>query len=977
MKLRLALTCGGSLWLLCLGLSLNSPGVFAQHRPNGAAVPNQYLVPNLLSIVNRKGRQRFSKGLLAHINKQLFVQHSTKRLQTLTLGALPPVRVLLETRRVLTQAERQELSAQGVHFLTSRKGLLQRGSFYGVELKGSAAWLALEQHHLVKKVQRHVSLVPQLRPLLKTAADIQAYALHQWRESQIPVRGKGVLIGSIDSGIDIFHPQFFRADGKHYAWIDKNNDGTFTPCVDAVDLDGDGQAGDNESLCCLQSRLYDLARRKFFDPGKPAASECRAGLDWVYHDPNGNKTRDYGPDKGFQESDPSYGERLFVIDDVNKNGRLDPEEKIVALRTSKVRATYIAGVERTRGKDLIMTTVGVDPYSYTNAMHGTGSSSVMVGGQVGFSTHLGIAPDADLVVASSSDARGQEIIEQAFLWIGKQQADVVLHEYAYWEGYFLDGTSAHEKMLTQAGKDGQIQICPTGNLGGSAKHATLTIKPGTTTTLKVDVPATVRGQATQTAIFTLLWQTKAPVDLKLTMIFPDGTRVGMQKNNVRGRYLAKNVIAYDHQSRSEAGTTKQEFNVLGYESTTQQYVPLPPGNWTLEIVSPPDAEELAFHAYTRDAASGWGRGVAFLEHVNNDGLAGWPSTANGVLAVGAYTGRDDGFYGSYYPEKHGKLRAYSSGGPRIDGTPLFMITAPDNPRVAISPEVFQGQTYRPFGQSMIYGGTSGASPHVAAAVALLKQIHPDWNQEKVNEAIKQGALVDKDVDVQVPHKRWGFGKLRIYKALMNKDPEPNTAPTIAFVPEEGIPVERVSSTHFRFVQGRLPASLTMQAKDDEDPKEQLRISWDPGYTGTWSDKMKGAILDWPLKEAGFWKAKVRVTDQQNASSAVLLTIEVQACQDDVICGDGFLCQEGQCIPTPKPEPKPEPMPEPAPTQEPTSADGGTGNQPDTSTPPPNTGCGCQTQSQGGAATFLCLFLFLGLVMRRSRSEVTKCPYHRE
>jgi subtilisin family serine protease len=960
---------GSILCLLC-GLVMHIPVAHAGtvYKQANSVAPQTRLMPDLFPSFTKLRKSRFSSSLLFHVNRELFRLRRAKQPHFMSLRDMPVVRALLETHRVLTAQERAALAAKGVSFVTSRNGLLQQGTFYAIQIKGMSAWKALETDPQVKRVGRAVSRAPLISPMLKTASDIQATALHTWKHNKLPVRGKGVVIGLIDSGIDIFHPQFFRADGKHYAWIDKDKDGEFTPCVDAVDLDGDGQAGSKETVCCLQSQLYSLTTYKPYNILGP--NECRAGVDFLYHDPNGNKKRDYGPELGFKETDPTYGEQLFVIDDINKNGKLDPGEKIVALKTSKIKATYINGIERTRGKDLIQTKVVVEAYTGSDAAHGTGSASVLVGGQAGYSRDVGIAPDAEIVVASTTAPTPNGIpalnVEQSFLWVGKQQANVVLHEYTYWQGYFLDGTSAHEKMLTKAGKEGQIQVCPTGNLGGSAKHASFVLQPETTSTLNIEVPGVVHRQPVQGAYFSFLWRANAPVDLELTMILPDKTRITMLKNNTRGRYVGTSLVVLDDRSESDGGTTKQEFTILGYDSATDQYKPLPSGTWTLEI-KVPVGEKVNVHAYVQDAVSGWGRGVAFLENVNNDNLAGWPTTADGVLAVGAYTGRDDGPFAEYYPnDKVGQLRDYSSGGPRIDGIPLFLITAPDNPRVATSPVVYQGQLYRPFGQAIIYGGTSGASPHVAGAMALLKQMHPDWNQQQANEAVKKGALVDKDVTEQVPHKRWGFGKLRIFKTLLGEDPKANTPPTIAFKVDKEVPAERVSPVHFRFVEGRLPASLTVLVEDKEDAADKLTVEWDPGYTGEWVASKSGASLAWPFEKAGSFQVKVRVTDQEGASAVLLLQIDVISCKEDAVCGPGFTCQSGRCDIAP--EPTPEPTPEPV--KEAVAADAGSdaGSVADT-LPPPSSGCGCQASRSGGMGGFVFFFLLLlglrGFVFRRT------------
>ncbi|MEZ4692248.1 MAG: hypothetical protein R3A12_19650 [Ignavibacteria bacterium] len=43
-----------------------------------------------------------------------------------------------------------------------------------------------------------------------------------------PLTGKGVTIGDVDSGIDIFNPMFFYPDGGEFSIIDVDNNGVFT-----------------------------------------------------------------------------------------------------------------------------------------------------------------------------------------------------------------------------------------------------------------------------------------------------------------------------------------------------------------------------------------------------------------------------------------------------------------------------------------------------------------------------------------------------------------------------------------------------------------------------------------------------------------------------------------------------------------------------------------------------------------------------
>ena len=145
--------------------------------------------------------------------------------------------------------------------------------------------------------------------------------------------GKGVVIGDVDSGIDIFHPMFFFADGGDFKWTDVNSDGALTFGTDGADLDNNGSIESNEILRYIEMKdnTWGLL------PGSDSR-KYNPEFDFIYIDVNSNKRRDFGPDKGFKETDPTYGEQLLISIDDNKNGKVDEGEKLVALKTSKVRA---------------------------------------------------------------------------------------------------------------------------------------------------------------------------------------------------------------------------------------------------------------------------------------------------------------------------------------------------------------------------------------------------------------------------------------------------------------------------------------------------------------------------------------------------------------------------------------------------------------------------------------------------------------
>lgn len=145
-------------------------------------------------------------------------------------------------------------------------------------------------------------------------------------------------------------------------------------------------------------------------------------------------------------------------------------------------------------------------------------------------------------------------------------------------------------------------------------------------------------------------------------------------------------------------------------------------------------------------------GVVAAVAAGNAGRAGFftvgsPGNAEHAITVGA-------------TDKSDVLADFSSRGPIPQGWLLKPdITAPG---VAISSTV-------PSNSYAVYDGTSMATPHVAGAAALLRQLHPDWTPEEVKAALVNGAL-----DVGYSPIEQGTGRLDLPMAA---DPLTLVTPT--------------------------------------------------------------------------------------------------------------------------------------------------------------------------------------------------------
>lgn len=873
--------------------------------------------------------RRVTKATVKQLRRRVWRTLFRASAQTPSFPVFP---LILNCKRRLTPAEVREFERKGVHFRRVRGELLRYQTTYVAKISSFEALHFLETHKVLRRVEADRGNGLHL-PLNVTVRSVQGIATHRTTHKQTMIRGKGVLIGLLDSGINVFHPQFFRADGGLFSWIDVNGDQKFTPCVDAVDFNRNGKADSGESLCCIQARIYNFTQTAPIDLD-PTVS-CRAGIDWLYQDKNGNKIRDYGPRKGFGEKDPTFGEQLFVIDDINRNGTLDVHEKIVALKTSKIRATYIAGKEGRRGENLINTLLDRDPEH--SAYHGTATASVLVGGQPGYSHHLGVAPDAELIVAVgryySNGDRFDTTLDGA-IWLQKKKPALILYEFGSWVSEYMDGSSTLEKMMTEMGANGIIQVVPAGNLGGSQKHMKTTLEPGQTIqrSLRVQVPGLDPSEPTNYSVFfsTFLWKKNS--NLKFTLRLPSGKKVKLE--DATDLVIDKGVMMDVTWMTSSRGTVRMDFDAYGFREENGQtyYNHLPVGDWVLEIKNE-STHKIELHGYVSDNVSNWGVGVRFVQDVSNQNLITWPGTADDTIGVGAYTGRDQAPYNHTPAERAGKLRSYSSRGPRFDGKPMLTVVAPDNPIVAATPTDLSTGVWISHGHYLVYGGTSGAGPHAAGAVALLKQLYPDWNHARIHKALSTGSLKDEDVGI-APNHKWGYGKLRIYKTIYGTNPKPNRPPKLTY------------SGPKRFVMGHLPKEIKVAVDDFEQSGDEITVLWDVGYKGDWQAQVSPLVCKFPLDKPGTVVVRVKATDSEGMSSSLLIPVTVVGCNNNKDCRDGFRCNS-RSICDKKPAPKP--------AKEPTEL-------PDK---PLDTGCQCnatQEERTGGWA----LLVLLLWVQRRHR-----------
>ena len=564
----------------------------------------------------------------------------------------------------------------------------------------------------------------RLHPLDRSIPEVGADAA--WRETGAAggrLDGTGVIVADIDTGVDYLHPAFFFDDGGEFDWIDVDNDGAFTPGVDAVDLNRNGQADPGERLNFIDTATQGV--RADAPENAPQDGVYDARTDWLYNDADGSGAREQGM-PAFTEDTPSLGEALFVARDINGNGRLDVGERVAMLKTGKVRAMLNGKTIYRRGQDLMLGPLD-------DGGHGTRAAAVVLGGQIGMQ-YTGVAPGAGLILINGFAADFDAVA--AFGFARDEGAKVILHEYSSWVFTHMDGTTNEEAAIDALADEGVLSVVPARNLGGVRKHALLTVPAGAAAELPVGGPGPYAE-----GMVSLHFRSADPSLLTVTIngvtLPADGTGVPVGTDTVwsAGDTSPAGTYRLDVEISSTAGTA------IGPQFDLQ--------------VAWRGAAPLTVHAYAADSDSGWGEGFSFTD-ADERYTVTWPANASKALSVASYNTRYD-----YKGRKVGDLSIFSGVGPRIDEAPNVHIAAPGGYDLITPAAAASALGDLPFGSYGWFGGTSGAGPHVAGAAAIAWQAMPGATAAQVAGWLIAGARRDAFTGPDLPTDAWGYGKLDI------------------------------------------------------------------------------------------------------------------------------------------------------------------------------------------------------------------------
>lgn len=648
--------------------------------------------------------------------------------------------VTIKFDHVLSPAEIAEYESAGLSFYYIDGEVARTKSIYPVLVP----WSSLDAVSGRKEVLRmEGNWRPAVYPLLDLSAqEIEADSVKSYSDPLgLPLTGKGTRIADFDTGIDVFHPSFFFADGDTLDWLDLNQNNVFDAGSDAVDLNRNGQYDTGETLRSSDGWIYDIARVWGAGTTNNRDYHYQTYWDWIYADQNNNSQRDFGPSSGFTEAHPAFGEPTFITLDENENGELDVGEKLVALGTSKVYATMNSGsVERVRGVDVILS-------DDDNSGHGTAVSGILAGGTAGRHIFAGIAPDAEILAGYFfSDVPISYLIP----WARARGADVMLYEFGGFIYEYLDGSSLDEELISVENST-ITQVTPSGNLGRGRKHAVAVVAALDSITLPITVPS-YNGDIIR-LYGTTLWRTPLR-DLTFRITTPQGVEYTLVDE------ISYPLGYYVWQERTSSPRGTQKFDLYLYRGDHSHIL----GQWKLKIVNNA-YRPIEIISNVADDNSSWAGGSEFTEYYSDDKNVTFPATSDRSLVNGSYSTRGfegyGGVGGGSIPA--GEISAFSGRGKRIDGWRLLDVCSPGNYDVYTTRSHTDFGQYPPGGYRQ-FSGTSAAGPHVAAAAAIVQQAYPQAEMGQVEWLIKSGAAADGFTGT-VYNDTWGHGKLRILGAI--------------------------------------------------------------------------------------------------------------------------------------------------------------------------------------------------------------------
>lgn len=403
--------------------------------------------------------------------------------------------------------------------------------------------------------------------------------------------------------------------------------------------------------------------------------------------------------------------------------------------------------------------------------HGTHVAGIAAGGKTGSTTYYGMAPDAHIVMVSSSNFTNAEIVTglDFIKQMAGQYNEPWVVNMSFGSNYGShDGSDDLSVLLDSVFAGGGIGVCSAGNDGDTYIHASYEFSAGKDTCLIVVNDNSATGLFLYVIGDDATAFTVTPVFINTTngRYYRMSTKNLQRVGNEFDRGINSRNNRYCYQALMPIATT---LNRVG-----TGYIPafLVKGKAGHRIDAFLDGNGPVFTSVS-------GKVCAPYDSLMTIGS---PADAHTVIAVGAYNTRmtwrtiDNHTAGYTAQEALGALASFSSKGPSTDATLLKPTVCAPGFGVGSSVKytsdysgsttsVLEKNTYN--GTDYYYGimqGTSQAAPAVTGIIALWLQANPDLTQADIMDILKNSSKTDNYTG-ETWNPLWGYGKIDAYNGL--------------------------------------------------------------------------------------------------------------------------------------------------------------------------------------------------------------------
>ncbi len=616
------------------------------------------------------------------------------------------VRALLRFSHELSASELSAMRSLGIRPEMRNGNVVHVGSIYVVRVTSKSSLTGLGQMGLTGAYSGDRRFVPSLESSVPAIGAIDVHnSLSVDGES---VDGSGVTVAVLDTGVQWLHPSFWRVTQGPINVLQQGSEFY-------ADLDNDSIADDDEGPI----QVVEVAHNGVIETEN----------EYLYIDTRGNSRFDY-----------AEGDRWLVGVDHDHNGVISlPDEDVMLLGEPKVSILFDQFADNVYVRGVNLTTDAL--FVGDSNGHGTHVASIVAAGQPGYTSMIGVAPGADLMVIRSP-LMSADIIEAVYFAI-ENGADVINMSFSSFLG-FLDGTDIEDAAVSEAlRKYGVLTTVATGNLAGTQKHARLAVNAGETASVSFAV-----NNPDEYSFFNALWYSDDS-DEQIYLRTPSGRQIEIgtfsEIVGMSSELDEDEIHAYVFADRSVRGTNRLIVQLPSQQPEWQN------GDWSL-VVSNPSGDDVVMDCYVWPG--NWGlTNLRFLDHIDNSRTVSSPGTADLGIAVGSV---DDSL---------NSVSSSSGRGPRVDGAVRPIVVAPGVAITAARNSLTSLWT--------IKSGTSMASPHVAGLLALVLQASSSADSWEAYSAIVEGAGgLDGSHYDEPPRPDMGYGAVSAIASVRHVMPVP-------------------------------------------------------------------------------------------------------------------------------------------------------------------------------------------------------------